>query len=49
VPLAIYFSGPWAKVELGLVTHKTPGDKRQAIKDRESKRDLDRARKYRDR
>ncbi len=49
VPLAIYFSGPWAKVELGLVTHKTAGDKRQAIKDREARRDLDRARKYRDR
>jgi SsrA-binding protein len=49
VPTAIYFSGPWAKVELGLVTHKTAGDKRQAIKDREARRDLDRARKYRDR
>ena len=49
VPLAIYFSGPWAKVELGLVTHKTAGDKRQVIKDREARRDLDRARKYRDR
>jgi len=49
VPIAIYFSGPWAKVELGLVTHKTAGDKRQTIKDREARRDLDRARKCRDR
>ena len=49
VPLAVYFSGPWAKVELGLVTAKTAGDKRRSIMDRENRRDLDRARKYRDR
>ena len=49
VPLAVYFSGPWAKVELGLVTAKTAGDKRRSIMDRENKRVLERARKYRDR
>lgn len=49
VPLAIYFSGPWAKVELALVTAKNAGDKRRTIIDREAKRDLARARKYRDR
>jgi len=49
VPVSIYFSGPWAKVEMGLVSAKNAGDKRRAIMDRESKRDLARARKYRDR
>jgi SsrA-binding protein len=46
VPTAIYFSGPWAKAELALVTAKTAGDKRRTIIEREAKRDLDRARKW---
>ena len=49
VPLSIYFRGPWAKVELGLVAAKNAGDKRRTIMDREAKRDLERARKRRDR
>jgi SsrA-binding protein len=49
VPVSVYFLGPWAKVELGLVTSKTAGDKRRSIMDRENKRDLARARKFRDR
>jgi SsrA-binding protein len=49
VPLRIYFARGWAKVQLGLVTHKTGADKRRGIKDREAKRDMDRARKMRGR
>ncbi len=49
VPISIYFSGGWAKVELALVTHKTAGDKRRTIRERETKRDMDRARKLRGR
>jgi SsrA-binding protein len=49
VPVAIYFRRGWAKVEVALVTKKTRGDKRQSIKDREVKRDMDRARKSRGR
>jgi len=45
VPLAVYFRGGWAKVELGLVVHKTGADKRRTIRDREAKRDMERARK----
>lgn len=47
VPLSIYFKGPWAKVELGLAHGRRKADKRQAIKEREAKRDMDRARKPR--
>jgi SsrA-binding protein len=47
VPIAIYFKNGWAKLEIALVTHKSAPDKRRQIKDREVKRDLDRARKMR--
>ncbi len=43
VPTRIYFSGPHAKVEIALARGKDLYDKRQAIKERESKRDMDRA------
>ncbi len=43
VPTRIYFSGPRAKVEIALARGKDLYDKRQAIKERESKRDMDRA------
>ena len=38
VPLSIYFSGPYVKVELGLVRGKKLYDKRAAVKDREHER-----------
>ena len=38
VPLSIYFSGPYVKVELGLVRGKKLYDKRAAGKDREHER-----------
>lgn len=44
VPTRIYFSNGRAKVELALGRGKDIGDKRQAIKDREMKREIDRAR-----
>ena len=47
VPIALYFKNGWAKVQIALVTHKTGADKRQTMKERDAKRDLDRARKWR--
>ncbi len=47
IPVSIYFKQGWAKLELGLATNKTGADKRRSIKDREVKRDMDRARKSR--
>ena len=43
VPTRIYFKGPYAKVEIALGKGKDQFDKRQSIKARESKRDMDRA------
>ncbi|MBJ7332071.1 MAG: SsrA-binding protein SmpB [Solirubrobacteraceae bacterium] len=43
VPTRIYFKGPWAKVEIALGRGKDLYDKRESIKERESKRDMQRA------
>jgi len=43
VPLKIYFSKGKAKVELGLAKGKNKGDKRDTSKEREGKRQVDRA------
>ncbi|MEY3386325.1 MAG: hypothetical protein RIR53_1136 [Bacteroidota bacterium] len=43
VPLSLYFSGPYVKVELGLVRGKKLYDKRAATKEREQKREMKRA------
>ena len=43
VPTRIYFKGSRAKVEIALARGKDRFDKRQSIKDRESKRDMQRA------
>ena len=40
VPLALYFKEGLAKLEIGLGRGKAKYDKRQAIQDREAKRDL---------
>ena len=42
VPLSIYFSGPYVKVELGLVRGKKLYDKRASSKERDIKRELQR-------
>ena len=43
VPTRIYFSDGRAKVEIAVAKGKDQFDKRQSIKERESKRDMDRA------
>jgi SsrA-binding protein len=42
VPTRIYFKGPHAKVEIALARGKDLYDKRQTIRERESKRDMER-------
>jgi SsrA-binding protein len=42
VPTRLYFRGPRAKVELALARGKDVGDKRQTIKEREMKREMER-------
>jgi SsrA-binding protein len=42
VPLSVYFSGPYAKVELGLSKGKAKYDKRESMKERDAKRSLQR-------
>ena len=43
VPLALYFKDGRAKVELGVGKGRTKGDKRQAMAERDSQREIDRA------
>ncbi len=43
VPTRLYFRGPHAKVEIALARGKDRGDKRHAIKEREMKREMERA------
>jgi SsrA-binding protein len=44
----MYFSGPRAKVEIAVARGKDRYDKRQSIKDRDIKRDMQRALSERD-
>lgn len=43
VPLSVYFSDGWAKVEIGLARGKKSYDKRQAIAKRDAEREMARA------
>src|SRR5918912_657854 len=43
VPTRVYFKGPRAKVELALARGKEQHDKRRAIKEREQRREIERA------
>jgi SsrA-binding protein len=43
VPTRVYFKGPHAKVELALARGKEQRDKRRSIKEREQKREIERA------
>ena len=43
VPTRMYFSGPRAKVEIAVARGKDRYDKRQAIKERDTKREMQRA------
>jgi SsrA-binding protein len=49
VPTRIYFSGPRAKVELALARGKEQRDKREAIREREQSREMQRALRHRNR
>jgi SsrA-binding protein len=43
VPLRLYFKGPYAKVEVGLARGKRLFEKRETIKEREARKDIERA------
>ena len=43
IPTQLYFRGGWAKVELALAKGRSHEDRRGAIAERESKREMDRA------
>ena len=43
VPLRMYFKQGWAKVEIGLAKGRAHEDRREAIAERESRREMDRA------
>ena len=43
IPLSLYWKDGRAKAELGLCRGKTHGDRREAIQERETKREMDRA------
>ena len=45
IPLKIYFSGSWVKIELGLAKGKKKVDKRRSLKEKELKKEMDQARK----
>ncbi len=47
IPLSVYFSGSLVKIELGLARGKKAYDKRDAIAERDAKRNMDRAVKAR--
>ena len=49
VPLSLYFRGARVKAEIALVRGKKQHDKRDAIRDRELKREADRAMRDRSR
>ena len=43
IPLSLYFSGKWVKVELGLCKGKKLYDKREAMAKKDAEREIDRA------
>ncbi len=49
IPLKLYFERCWVKVDLGLCKGKKLHDKREAISERDAKREMDRALKSRSR
>ena len=42
IPVKMYFKGSWAKIEIALAKGKKTFDKRESIKRKDMKRDLDR-------
>ncbi|MCA9799278.1 MAG: SsrA-binding protein SmpB [Cyanobacteria bacterium HKST-UBA04] len=47
IPLKVFFKGPWVKVELGVCQGKKLHDKRDTLKAKDAKRQIDRALKER--
>ena len=47
IPLKVYFSASWAKVEIGLAKGKKKVDKRRTLKEKEMKREMEQAGKKR--
>jgi SsrA-binding protein len=47
VPIELYFKGPWAKIEIAVAKGKRKSDKRQGIRQREARRDMERAERRR--
>lgn len=47
IPTKVYFKNGWAKIEIALASGKRQYDKRQAIMERDKKRELDRFKKQR--
>lgn len=45
VPLSLFISGGWAKLEIGLAKGKTLHDKRESIAKKETRREIERAMK----
>jgi SsrA-binding protein len=45
VPLKVYFKGGWAKVEIAIARGKHAHDKRDVMKDRDAKRELEQVRR----
>ena len=45
IPLKVYFSGAWAKVDLALAKGKRKVDKRHAIREKDLKKEMEQARK----
>ena len=48
IPMKVYFSKGWAKVDLALAKGKRKVDKRRALKEKDLKREMEQARKNRD-
>ena len=46
IPLSLFFSGSFVKVEIAVVKSKRKYDKREALKEQENKREIDRKFKY---
>jgi SsrA-binding protein len=46
VPLQVYFKDGKAKVELGLAKGKTSYDKRESLKERDAKREMDKVKRH---
>ena len=46
IPTKVYFKGSMAKIEIGLAKGKKKYDKRQSLKEKELKREIDKVKKY---